>query len=210
MVAIQPSPPSTPALKRIHQAAVRLFADKGSTEVNISELAHAAGVARGTVYNNLSEPDSLFEEVAAQLSSEMHQRIVASFVLDDDPAQRLANGIRYFIRRAHEEPDWGRFFCRFAMGNASLRELWNGPPMMELLNGLQQGRYQFRQEQLPGMLAMMAGSVLGSMLLVLEGHRTWRDAGADNAELLLRAIGVPIEEARALASTELPPLPSLD
>ncbi|MEN1395439.1 TetR/AcrR family transcriptional regulator, partial [Pseudomonas aeruginosa] len=33
---------------------------------------------------------------------------------------------------------------------------------------------------------------------------------SETAELVLRALGVPEEEARELATTELPPLPALD
>ena len=54
-----------PAQQRIHAAALKLFAERGVTQVNVSDLAQAAGVARGTIYNNLSNPDGLFEEVAA-------------------------------------------------------------------------------------------------------------------------------------------------
>ena len=52
------------------------------------ELAHAAGLARGTIYNNVENLDSLFEEVAAALGDEMHARILASFNATDDPALR--------------------------------------------------------------------------------------------------------------------------
>jgi hypothetical protein len=45
---------------------------------------------------------------------------------------------------------------------------------------------------------------------VLEGHGTWRDVGSDTAELVLVALGVTREEARALARSELAPLPSAD
>jgi hypothetical protein len=45
------------------------------------------------------------------------------------------------------------------------------------------------------------------MWLVLEGRKSWREAGSDAAELMLRSIGVTAEEARALATIELPPLP---
>ena len=64
---------------RIYEAAVRLFAQRGTTHANVSELAHAAGVARGTIYNNVGNLDSLFEEVAAALADEMHARIDSSF-----------------------------------------------------------------------------------------------------------------------------------
>jgi len=49
--------------------------------------------------------------------------------------------------------------------------------------------------------------VLGAIYLVREGLRTWRDAGSDCAELVLRALGLSEEQARALATAELLPLP---
>lgn len=196
----------TAAQARIHQAALRLFAEKGSTGVTMSELALAAGVARGTVHNNLDSPEALFSTVAAQLSSEMHQRVVASFKGIEDPAHRLANGIRFFVRRAHEEPHWGRFINRFAFSNESLQGMWAGPPTQDVLHGMSQRRYDFPQEQLPAVIAMIAGTTLSAIFLVLEGHRAWREAGSDAAELVLRALGVSAEEARTLSRAELPPL----
>ncbi len=196
-----------PAQARIHRAALELFAEKGATQVTISELAQAAGIARGTIYNNLKSPEALFENVAAQLADEMHQRVVASYAGVEDPAQRLANGIRQFIRRAHEEPHWGRFINRFAFSNQSLQGLWAGPPMRDVLLGISQHRYDFRQEQLPAVISLIAGSTLSAMFLVLEGHRTWREAGSDTAELVLRAMGIAPEQARQIATAELPPLP---
>jgi len=45
------------------------------------------------------------------------------------------------------------------------------------------------------------------MLPVLDGRGTWRDIGSDCAELMLVALGLARDEARALARSELPPLP---
>ena len=99
----------TAAQRRIHEAALKLFAEKGIGEVNVSALAEAAGVARGTIYNNLDSIESLFEKVAKELSEEMIVRVALSLPADVEPAQRLATGIRFYIRRAHDEPSWGRF-----------------------------------------------------------------------------------------------------
>lgn len=199
-----------PAQRRIHKAAMRLFAEKGVTQLNISDLAQEAGVARGTIYNNVETMERLFEQVASQLSMEMHQRISKSFVGLDDPAERLANGIRFFIRRTHEEPQWGAFLNRFALSNASLREMFYSQATADLLTGFRSERYRFRQEQLATVISLIAGATLGSMFLVIEGIKTWRDAGSETAELVLRALGIPEEEARKLATTELPPLPAPD
>ena len=111
---------------------MRFFAERGTTHASVTELAHAAGLARGTIYNNVDNLDSLFEEVATALGDEMHARILASFESMDDPARRLACGIRFFVRRAHEEPHWGRFIVRFAFTTSTMRSLLSGPPARDL------------------------------------------------------------------------------
>jgi AcrR family transcriptional regulator len=184
-----------------------IFARRGTTETNVSELAHAAGIARGTIYNNVSNPDALFEKVATALANEMHARVVASFEAMDDPAHRLACGMRFFVRRAHEEPQWGRFIVRFAFTTASLRAMLTGPPARDLQDGLQKGRYGFRAEQLPSVIAFVGATTLAAMTLVLNGDKTWRDAGSDAAEFMLRSVGIAPREAKALATTDLRPLP---
>jgi AcrR family transcriptional regulator len=194
------------AQKRIHQAALRLFAEKGSSEVSVSELAAAAGVARGTIYNNLESPEHLFQQVAAQLAHEMDERAAASYAGIEDPAVRIAIGIRLYVRRAHEEPHWGRFLVNFGYTNDALRKLFSGPPMRDLMLGLQSQRFDFRLDQGLGALGIIGGSTLSAILGVLEGLRTWRDAGSDAAELALRAFGIEAREAREIAARELPPL----
>jgi len=196
--------PLTAAQRRLQRAALQLFAEKGVTRVTVSELAEVAGMARGTVYNNVSDPDALFSQVAAQLSAEMTERIESSVGQIRDPALKLANGIRYFTKRAHEDPHWGRFICRFALSAVSLQEIWTGQAVKDLLEGLEKGRYVFQQDQLASVVSLVMGAVLGSITLVLEGRKTWRDAGSDAAEFVLAAIGVPREDARALARLELP------
>lgn len=191
---------------RINQAAMRLFAEKGTAHVSISELAQAAGVARGTIYNNYPAPEALFEEVAARLAAEMHNRIAASAEGESDPVTRLANGIRFFVKQAHDEPQWGRFILRFAFYNKTLQDVWQGQPAKDLMSGLESGRYRFLPEQAPSVLGMIAGTALSAMFIVLQGYKTWREAGSDAAEYILRALGIDAEEARRIVNTELPPL----
>lgn len=199
----------TAARRRMREAAIRLFAEKGSTQVSMSELAQAAGVARGTAHNNLESPDAFFREIASELADEMNDRITLSSEGVGEPARRLALAIRFYIRRAHEEPDWGRFLLRFAISEQALQAFWLGQPVQDLANGQQSGAFQFRPDQIPSAISFIAGSVLGAIMLVLDGHRTWRDAGQDAVEFALRAIGVPGGAARDLAISDVPPLREL-
>jgi AcrR family transcriptional regulator len=191
------------AQTKICEAAMRLFAQKGTSEVSVSELAQAAGVARGTIYNNFPMPERLFEEIATRLANEMHERIAAQSNQFLDPALAVANGLRQFVRRAHDEPDWGRFILRFALSNDSLKGVWAGQPAIDLMRGLNEGRFSFQPHQAPSILAMIAGTGLTAMLLVLEGHKSWREAATSAAEFVLRALGVSESEAQALAGSGL-------
>jgi AcrR family transcriptional regulator len=195
---------------RLYHAALRLFAERGVTQVTVSDLAGAAGVARGTVYSNFGTLESLFEDAATRLTTEMGMRIATMSNQTTDPAQRLANGIRFFVRRAHEDPLWGRFLVRFGATTPTLRGLLQGAPTSDLTLGIELGRFHLRADQITSAVAVMSGSVLTAMSLVLEGHQTWRVAAADTAELVLRALGVPTDVAQRLATSELPPLPAAD
>jgi hypothetical protein len=81
-------------------------------------------------------------------------------------------------------------------------------PMSDLRAGVEQGRFAVRDDQIPSAVAVVSAAALAAISLVLDGYQTWRQAGADGAELCLRALGVPPEEAQSIATSELRPLPA--
>jgi AcrR family transcriptional regulator len=197
------------AERRILDAALRLYAKTGRTDLTISELASEAGVARGTVYHYVRPADMLFENVTARLTEEMYKRVNKSISTSseaDDPVARLAMGIRLYIRRAHEEPMWGRFIYSFGFRAKVVQSLWNRHPTQDLLAGLQAGQYQTPPERLLATMSFIAGVVTGAIHLVSTGHDTWRNAGAQAVEFVLQALGIPAAVATCLAGQELPPL----
>ena len=193
---------------RIHLAALQLFTHTGEIDISVSELAQAAGVARGTIYNNLGSTKDLFAKIAARLSVEMTSRITTSLAGVEDPAMRLAIGIRLFVRRAHDEPAWGRFVNRYGLSSDSLKALWDGPTMDDVVRGIAAGRFTISEAQISSAMVMIGGSVLGAILLVLDGKSTWREASDGVATLVLVALGLSHEDAKNLASAPLPLLTS--
>jgi AcrR family transcriptional regulator len=194
------------ARAKIYQAALRLFAETGGSEVTVSDLANAAGIARGTIYNNIAEPENLLGEVAVALSREMLARTEATMRAISDPAERLATGARLFIRRAYEEPDWGRFLVRFSHNHAALQDAMREPPARDMRQAAKSGRFSVDADKIPALLSMLAGATIAAMNAVVRGDQTWRDAGSHTAELFLRAGGISPAEARRIAQRELPPL----
>jgi len=192
--------------QRIHAAAIRLFAERGSAEVTMSELAAEAAVARGTLYRNVESMDRLYEQVRLDLAAALHARnvrVMDAVGITDAPA-RLATATRLLVKLAHDDPPTARFVVRFGLADETLREVLSGPPLQDVADGVAAGRYVVGSVSELSIASMLMGTVIGAMWMVLEGHQGWREAGAGAAELVLRALGVSAEEARELVGAPLP------
>lgn len=196
----------SPTERRIIEAALRLYTEKGTTELSISELAAEADVARGTLYRYVDSMDALFDHVVAHFSADLHQRVSDSFDALDDPAARLATGVRMWIRYAGENPDMGRFAVRFGQTAETLRGVLAGPTMADLEAGFGTGRFPVDAALAPNIATLIIGATVSAMWMVLEGHQTWREAGSATAELLLRALGLDPAEAREISRIPMPNL----
>lgn len=191
---------------RIFRAALRLYAERGSDSITLRDLADEAGMARGTIYNNIPQPDKLFSEIASALSREMIDRVERTMQDMTDPAQRIATGMRLFIRRAHLEQDWGSFLVRFSHTQAVLKNMLQEPPVEDIRHAIQTGRFSASSSLVSSLATMMTGSTLAAMNEVLAGEQAWRVVGGEAAFLFLRAAGMESSEAERLTSTELPEL----
>lgn len=192
--------------RRIQTAAVRLFAERGTTDLSISDLASEAGVARGTLYRNIGSIGELFDQVLDNLASDLHEGNLE--VMDKagitDPPRRLATGIRLLVRLAHQEPSLGRFLVRFGITNESMRAVLAGPPMQDLERGITTGRYDVELGREASVTSLLMGTTVSAIWMVLEGHQGWREAGSEAARLVLRALGVDAGEAASIAVEPLP------
>ena len=174
--------------------------------MTISDLANEARVARGTLYRIVDSVEDLYARVVQTTSIELHAQVAET--LDDsgitDPAARLATGIRVIVRTAHENPAMARFLVRFALSEQSLHAVFTGPPMRDVQEGIDTGRYSVDSALLISTGGLLAGASISALQLVLDGHLGWRNAGTQTAELVLRALGVPAADAHGLATTALP------
>ncbi len=186
---------------------MRIFAENGGTTLAVSDLAREAGLSRGTIYNNLEDPSSLFTSVCETIATEFRESIGTATEHMDDPAAKISASIRLCVRRVHDDTAWGRFIARYGMIEPQLGSFWAEMPAEELRRGLISGRFTFHRDQVASITATAGGATFGAMSLVLDGHRTWRQAGSDTAEIILRGIGIDRLEARDITQCELNPLP---
>lgn len=192
--------------ERVSAAAMRLFAERGATEVSMSELAAEARVARGTLYRNIGSTEQLYARLIETMAPRLHGQMAAGLdrIGATDPAVRLATALRLFVRLASDDPVMGKFLVRFGLSDESLNALLSGPPMRDIEAGMAAGRYQITPASKLAAASMISGATVSAMRMAVEGHLGWRDAGSTTAELVLRALGVAAEEAAEISQVELP------
>lgn len=185
------------------QAAARFAFSEHGMAVQIDDVIRLAGISRGTFYNYFDSVDALFEHVAAEMATDMGERIHGKLAEIEDVAIRVAQGIRHFCLRAHKERDWGLFLAHFGLSAELLQTAIRETALSDIESGIASGRFRLRPDQAEAALALITGATLAAMKLILSGVEAPVRAGTDLAELSLRALGLEAIEAEELAKAPL-------
>lgn len=207
---------SAPPLGRAHRRreqtraalldAARTLLAEERTGVPVAEITALADVGTGSFYNHFSTKEELFE--AALLDAlEQHGAIIDSLTADvDDPAVVLAQGFRLTGRLHRTEERLSKVLishgARLVTSSVGLAPR----ALRDVEAGQASGRFTVAD-------ARLAVTVVGGALLCLgqllhdEPERDAAEASDQVAEDLLRMLGVPADEARAISRA---PLPHLD
>ena len=105
--------------QQLVEAALRIFAQRGGQAVSLNRLADEAGVSHGTVYNYFRTREEMLEAVGIALAEEFSHEVITLSIGLSNGAERLAVGVRSFIRKAQANHDWGSALVkvvRFAEG----------------------------------------------------------------------------------------------
>ncbi len=101
--------------QRIIEAAVNIFADKGFHQTTMEEIAHQAGVGKGTLYIHFENKDHLFSSILDDgiegLVEYVNQQLIASASPKENLKLAIRAQLEYFSM--HQK------FCIFLV-----RELW--------------------------------------------------------------------------------------
>ena len=189
---------------RLLEAAKRVMAGKGVEGTTIAEIAAAADVAPGTFYNYFTTREEILEAVAGSLVEEFRRVMAAILRTVDDPAERISIAIRLFLDRVDDDALWGWFMARYGPSLPILRDQTREIIRERIVaDGLKKKRFRLRSTRAIGDL--ITGTVTTALRSMLEG-RLPTDAADEVAELLLRGLGVPIDEAHAIATRPIPSL----
>jgi AcrR family transcriptional regulator len=189
---------------RLLATALCIGAKKGPAFLSIDDIVVGADVSRGSFYKYFDSIDALMRNVATQIANEligMAEPIVQEM---DDPAQRVASGIRLVSRIALLQPVVASFLVKLGLPNVHRPDVLLAFVKRDLKNGIDRGC--FTEMPLTLALNIVSGSVLGAAQCLLEPD-VERNFAELSAETALRALGVPPDRARHLSTL---PLKDLD
>lgn len=185
---------------RLLTTAVHIGAQKGPAALTIDDVVVGAEVSRGSFYKYFLSIDALLHEVATQIANELICMAEPLVVDLDDPAERVAGGIRLVARTAIDHPAVAAFLVRLGWPNVS----GNGVFLDFVRRDLTAGMLERRFMRMPIALALniVAGSVLGATHCMLQADCE-SDFAEQSAASALRALGIGSDEAKKVSRRRL-------
>jgi hypothetical protein len=116
-------------------------------------------------------------------------------------AQRLSIGVRMFIGRTVDDPQWANALLRIFHFDQAMRSRLAAHVLDDLQEGLREGAFTYEDEDIA--LDLVVSCTTGAMRSVVEG-RAIAEHDARVAEMILRALGATPANARRIAQLPLP------
>jgi AcrR family transcriptional regulator len=185
------------------RAARQILAESGDTSASIRAIAERADVGFGSFYNHFTCKPDLFDAAVADAIEEYAQAVDERLHGVDDPAERLAGGVRLSARMAGSHPEIVRILCHSELGRIYAGHGLAPRAKRDVEQGMASGRFTV----VDPIIALTA--LNGSLLALLELWFNRPEADSDQAagkmaEMLLHILGLSPDEAGDLAGRPLP------
>ncbi|MET9848382.1 TetR/AcrR family transcriptional regulator [Streptomyces ossamyceticus] len=187
------------------RAARQILAETGDTSASIQVIAERADVGFGSFYNHFESKTELFEAAVTDALEEFGQTFDERLTGIDDPAELVAAGFRLSARMAESQPELMQVLRRRGLGHLYSDNGLARRALRDLQAGVASGRFTAVEP-------VVALSALGGTLLSLVELRFARpdldgdEAAVNLAEMVLRMLGVPPDDAHEVARRPLPDL----
>lgn len=184
---------------RILAAAIRVFTTRGRYGLVIEDFIRAAGISRGTFYNYFRSVDELFEAASRWLEDDLMVSIETELTPLTDPVDRLATGVRLWLKKAASDREW----CAFVAQNDRRGALVDRSVMKDLRDG--RALRSFRFTSVDAARDLLIGTVREAMVRMSAGNAPRGHASAV-ARTVLGALGLDAASVEAQMRRPLPPM----
>ncbi len=187
---------------RLMTSALQLMAANGPAQTSIDDVINHAEVSRGTFYKYYETTSDLVVALATKVSNEMLRALDPLVLQFDDPAERLAAGIRLMLRFVRSYPVLGSFVVRLGWPAINHNEhMFYTYVVRDIKLGIRTG--SFDRMNLDVATNIMAGSLIGAI------HTVSTTPAPSNypeqmAVGVLRGLGVSHQETQRIIAIKLP------
>ena len=188
------------------QAAIRVFSARGYADATMQEIATAASMTTGTVYNHFKTKEEVASAVALLLAHTLCRRITDSQQGVAEGAQRMAIGIRRYIWLAEQSPEWARMMLDVSAAAPEMLLELRDYVLADLRLGMKQKAFRVPSEM--AAMDLINGTVQQAMRTVALGGAPGSH-GREVASGVLRGLGMEWAEAKRTAQRALPPFPPM-
>lgn len=204
---LQPDPVRTRLPKRertrrlLIAAAIKVFSARGVAASAVPEIAAAADVTIGTVYNHFRSKAEIASAVAVEIAKTIRARSAPGRAQLTSGTEQMAAGCRRYLGLAESSPSWALLILDVASIDPAFRKTITGFVATELRKGVRSGEFAVDSES--AALDLVIGATMEGMRNIALGTAHKAHATQVTAAIL-RSLGVPPARARRVASQPLP------
>lgn len=189
-------------------AAYGIMSRKGVDATSIAEVTEKADIGFGTFYNYFESKDSLAAQVLDCVIDDLGRRNDAATanLKGRDPAAVQATSIRLTLREMLANPIWKWWCKRPELLAERLGRGFYKFGTRDLRLGIDAGRYEILPSDVDAVWKLQMWLLVGGFVDILSGEVT----GANETRLIeaiMRAMGLPADQARSVARIKLPKMP---
>ncbi|WP_328874670.1 TetR/AcrR family transcriptional regulator [Streptomyces sp. NBC_00287] len=185
------------------RAARQILAETGDTSASIQTIAERADVGFGTFYNHFESKTELFDAAVRDALEEFGRTFDEQLEGVDDPAELVAAGFRLSAHLSASRPELMKVLRHRGLSHIYSDSGLAPRAVRDLEVGIASGRFTVADPTVA--LTALGGSLLALVELRFARPDLDGDETASNlAEMLLRMLGVPPEDAYDVARRPLP------
>jgi AcrR family transcriptional regulator len=184
--------------KALLAAGQKLFAAHPADSVTINGIIEAAEVAKGSFYNHFVDKETFANTIYAAVHGELNSEIAAANANESDPPARIARALCLVLRYAQSHPEQLSALLSLA-GRRNADAPLNHGVTADVADGLRLGRFSgFNTET--GVLVVLS-LIMETVRRIMAGEfeESPSALAGSVAAALLRALGMPHDEADAIA-----------
>ncbi|RMG21328.1 MAG: TetR/AcrR family transcriptional regulator [Deltaproteobacteria bacterium] len=185
--------------RRILDAAIEVFAERGFYNATIAEVARRAGVADGTIYLYYKGKDDLFIRLFEEIMARINARLEEATAACDRAADKVRALVLAQAELVEAEPAFAEVICVELRQSSKFMKEYDNPGFRAYLNLIAEviaGGQASGEFSAPGDPQILARALFGA---VDEIHLAWllarrhrfdlKQAAAEVADLFVRGLG---------------------